>query len=855
MKKIKLMVVFMLVLSFALAKQQSEIFEYFAFPTTVIGTKDSRSAFEVTPEGYLFSGRAEMAFLWGEKCEPIEERIKTLYEGWIPIVQYSTLKDGLCLSFTMFADNPFIYEDNPLAFVEVKITNPAPKIKKGLFWIGIRFMGVGHRVPKEDFSPSFQYEYFNGYVTRDGKLLCIVPYPDEIQRKQAKNPNDFAMLLGYKINLKPGETKRFVYKMLCFPSPFERAEEFNINVDIARQRVISFWRDLLRKGTWLEAPEKKVVDTYRANLVYLFIAREKSGVDYIQKVNKFQYDAFWIRDGAFMVRALDVWGFPLEAERSALYFLKFQRPDGLFISQEGQLDGWGQTLWTFGQHFRLTKDLTFAKQVYPAVQKAMEWLIRTREQTKKESGLGRGLIPATHPYDNENVYGHIIGNDFWAYQGVMEAINMARALGYAGDFKRWEEEAKDYREYILNNLKEVTRSTNGYIPPSLEGGGFDWANLKSVYPCRVLDPMDDMVTATIKKVREQNFNEGLMTYASLDNLHGYIGIDVPQTELIRGEKEKVLDAFYSLLLHTTATNAGFEMCSASSRDFGGNLTPHGCFAGKFLDLLRNMLIREEKDELHLFSCLPPAWIKMGERISLLNAPTDFGSVSFSLNVVPNGGELNIRARWSNPPKKIVIHAPAGYRFPQGERVEVSPDTKFVGLLWQKEKEIKIDYQSKVEEYLKIKKLEEIRRQREWKQKIEKAIMLDKNNIALGKRISASSFEPGSYPQNAVDGDDTTYWGASPYPQWLMVDLGRPERISRILLRTYWDGSRFYNYEIEVSKDARNWLKVGEKKDERIATSKGEIYEFPPVEARYVRVNMLYNSANIGVHIVELKIYR
>lgn len=849
-----LFVVLFLALSWALAQEQP-VFEYFAYPTTAIGTKDCRSAFEVTPEGYIFSGRAEMAFLWGEKREPLEERVKTLYRGWLPIVQYSIAKDGFSISFDLFADNPFAYEDNPLAFADVKISNTQKKPKEGVFWIGIRFMGIGHRVAKEDFSPFFKYEYQNGYILRDGKLLCLVPSPNEVVEGEVKNPSDFALLLGYRLRLKPGETRRLVYKMLCFPAPLEKAKEFDVDVDTAKRRVISFWTDLLKRGAWLEVPEKKIVDTYRSNLVYLFIAREKSGDDYIQKVNKFQYDAFWIRDGAFMVRALDVWGFPLEAERSALYFLKFQRPDGLFLSQEGQLDGWGQTLWTFGQHFRLTKDLIFAKQVYPAVKRAMEWLIRTREETKKERGLGRGLLPATNPHDNENVYGHIIGNDFWAYQGVVEAINMARSLGYEEDARRWEAEARDYKQCILDNLREATRATNGYIPPSLEGGGFDWANLKSVYPCRVLDPMDPMVTATLKKVREQNFNEGLMTYASLDNLHGYIGIDVPQTELIRGEREKVLDAFYSLLLHTTATNAGFEMCSASSRDFGGNLAPHGCFAGKFLDLLRNMLVREEGDELHLFSCLPPSWIKPGERISFLNVPTDFGLISISLRVLPDGGELNIRASWSNPPKKIVIFAPVGYSFPQGERMEVSPDTRYVGLIWKKEKEIKLDYQTKVREYLEMKRQEEARREREWREKIEKARARDRGNMALGKLTSASSYEPGSLPQNAVDGDDSTYWGASPYPQWLMVDLGRVEKFSHILIKTFWDGSRFYHYEIEVSKDGKSWLKVGEKKSDEVATPEGENYRFEPVEARYIRVNMLYNSANIGVHIVELKVYK
>jgi hypothetical protein len=833
----------------------NEPFDYFAFPTSVVGTKDCKAAFEITPEGYLFSGRAEMAFLWGKEKEPLEKRVKTLYKGWLPIVQYSLLKGDFSLSFEFFADNPFLEEDNPVAFVDLRIKNIGKKEKSDIFWIGIRFSGAGHRIPKMDFSPNFQYEYKDGLVFRDGKLLCILPPADIVEKMEAKRESDFALLLGYNIKLPSNGERRLKFEMLLFPAPPERLEDFKIDLDKARERVVAFWENLLRKGAWLEVPEKKVVDTYRANLIYLFIAREKDGEDYIQKVNKFQYDAFWLRDGAFEVRALDAWGFPFEAERSAIYFLKYQRPDGLFISQEGQLDGWGQALWTFGQHFRLTGDKIFARKVYPAVRKAMDWLIQTRAETKKQGGLGRGLLPATHPHDNENVYGHIIGNDFWAYQGVLEAINMARELGEDKDAELFAREAEDYKKSILENLEEATKNTNGYIPPSLEGGGFDWGNLKSVYPCRVLSPWDPKVTATIKKVREQNFNEGLMTYADRDNLHGYIGIDVPQTELIRGEKEKVLDAFYSLLLHTTSTNAGFEMCSASSRDFGGNLTPHGCFAGKFLDLLRNMLVREEDNELHLFSCLPQAWIKEGQWISFLNAPTNFGLLSLSMKILPDGAELWIRSSWRKQPEKIVIHAPVGYRFPQGESIEVPPDTKWIKLLWKKEKTVSLDYEKKVREYLEYRRKEEERKEKELREKIEKARAKDRGNIALGKKVSASSYEPNSFPINAVDGDDSTYWGASPYPQWLMVDLGKVERISRILLKTFWDGERFYHYEIEVSEDGEKWVKAGEKKDDKVATPVGEAYQFVPRNARFVRVNMLYNSANIGVHIVELKIYK
>ena len=39
------------------------------------------------------------------------------------------------------------------------------------------------------------------------------------------------------------------------------------------------------------------------------------------------------------------------------------------------------------------------------------------------------------------------------------------------------------------------------------------------------------------------------------------------------------------------------------------------------------------------------------------------------------------------------------------------------------------------------------------------------------------------------------------------------------------------------------------------TEKGYVHKFKPVRARYVKVNMLKNSDNPAVHIVELRVYK
>ncbi|HET6248916.1 MAG TPA: family 20 glycosylhydrolase [Tepidisphaeraceae bacterium] len=109
---------------------------------------------------------------------------------------------------------------------------------------------------------------------------------------------------------------------------------------------------------------------------------------------------------------------------------------------------------------------------------------------------------------------------------------------------------------------------------------------------------------------------------------------------------------------------------------------------------------------------------------------------------------------------------------------------------------------------------------------------------------------------AVDGkadDPNHHWASTdPAPQWLQVDLEKEYPIDSINVITYWDGSRYYQFNVEASLDGKKWTKVVDFSGNKTpATAAGYSAKFPKTQARYVRVNMLKNSANPYVHIVEL----
>lgn len=133
------------------------------------------------------------------------------------------------------------------------------------------------------------------------------------------------------------------------------------------------------------------------------------------------------------------------------------------------------------------------------------------------------------------------------------------------------------------------------------------------------------------------------------------------------------------------------------------------------------------------------------------------------------------------------------------------------------------------------------------------------DVAFGKPVKTSCPQQGNKaPTFAVDGITAreSAWHGSEWPAWISVDLEQEETIDSIRPIFYWDGKRIYTYTIEVSTDAVNWKKVVDNsKNQTVSTPEGINHVLAPaVKARYVRLNILKNSVNEAVHLVELEVY-
>jgi len=690
--------------------KEGEPFSYFSKPTDVIGVMNAPSATEISPEGFLYTGFGELMFFLGPEQMPLSARIRTLEDGYLPVVSYAVSHLGIEYRFTAFAAQvpEGANRDSTgeiVNFIRITMRNPGHTRRAAFLTSAIRYQAeqttdepiadnrfrrpaqadrVGdYQQPGEPFRSDWSYRLAGGACFRDDRALYLYPRQPEprlaltlrthynrikpLASSQLNlSPQTPACSAAYALALAPGESRSIDLSMPLIP-PHQGSPQFAqlaaASFDKAHTQLIAFWKPLLARGMRIELPEAKPVETFDASLVYDLLARnidQDSGREqFVQTASQFQYHRFYLRDSADYARMYDATGYSDIAAQVIGFFLTRQQPDGNFLSQPGQFDGWGEAMWAFGEHFRRTHDLAFAREMYPHMVRAVEWLIAARAKDPLH------VMPASDIRDNEYVAGHLTGYNFLALDGLQSAIEIAKALGQSEDAARFQAERDAYRATFFALLHKASKEQGGVLPPSLDAGawkGTDWGNLLSVTPEPVLDPWDPRVTATLKSTQAR-YQEGITTYAEPDDgvfLHHYLTIKNTLTELVRGEQEQAIREFYAELLHTSSTQAGFEYAIRpwGSRDFEGNIAPHGWFAADYRNLLRNMMVREQGDALHLLSAVSPEWIGAGKTIRVTGAPTCFGKLNFSLDAPDEDhAVLHLEAAFDHPPSELVVHIP------------------------------------------------------------------------------------------------------------------------------------------------------------------------------------------------------
>ncbi|HEX6713355.1 MAG TPA: hypothetical protein VF066_08215, partial [Thermoleophilaceae bacterium] len=473
-------------------------------PTEQLGVPGYPAGTEITPEGYLYTGSAEVVFRFGPRLRPWNVRTRSLEDGRYPIVNSHTSAGGVTYNLTVFTG---AVGGQPVNFVRVRMANRRRSTASVGWGIGTRYTGgepkgSGRRFrfarpstpersglyyqPGYGFNAKSVQRFAGRSFERDGRALYITHRKPAgfrsrgVRGKRKAGPTDLVGLMRYRGRLRGGRSAVLDFTVPTVPVDRKSGAYTQIaaaSYANSRARVLGTWRRLLGKAMDVHVPEGKVVDTFYASLMNLLMSRYRQDDYWIQTVNQLQYHAFWLRDTAMIASAFDLAGMHETAAQDLRFFLTWQQADGLFISRPDQYDGLGQALWAFGDHVRRTGDLNFAQMVLPAVGRAMSWL----EKARAADSLG--LLPASDPHDNERIAGHFVGDNLWGVAGARAAATIARVAGEPQTADRWAAEAAAYQATLDAQIRQAADRNGGVIPPALDQkGGQDWGNLWPVWP-------------------------------------------------------------------------------------------------------------------------------------------------------------------------------------------------------------------------------------------------------------------------------------------------------------------------------------------------------------------------------------
>ncbi len=119
-------------------------------------------------------------------------------------------------------------------------------------------------------------------------------------------------------------------------------------------------------------------------------------------------------------------------------------------------------------------------------------------------------------------------------------------------------------------------------------------------------------------------------------------------------------------------------------------------------------------------------------------------------------------------------------------------------------------------------------------------------------VFCQSSEEGYPAENVLSADTASCWKATPYYQWLLIDLKGLYKVDRLKV-VFGHNGEYYRYHIEYSTDRLNWKLLLEKSNEEAETSEGRTYSVND-DAKYIRITVSYCSVSSCVEIDSVEVF-
>ena len=590
-------------------------------------------------------------------------------EGYLPIVEAAYSCDGIRYSETAFADRP-PNESQDIAYVQFRMENlsSAPQsaeLEEDLTLIdGSRVSVSGREVL--DSAGKVVMAFAGGETTFDA------------DRQQ----------LSHRVHLEPGASASVVLKIPYAPAPSETvkmptADDFTTT----HAKVRDLWNHVLAEGTQISVPEERVNNMWRALLLQNFLIAD--GPRFTYGSGLVYNSSYYPFEDGFAAVSMARYGYAKDAEA----WLNFLIP----ASVEPQLAGHryqnrrAMPLFLLSEEYRLTGRADYFDKNKEELYRVADEIIRDRHSTMTPASGPKpwhwGLLPPAKPAVDAiaaTQSNYVVAHDITNCQGLQDFGDFLIETGIdAARGKRYQAEAADFRASILRAMEKSVvrapgkppfvplqtlyfRSTPDYGPEPfdnlalgrVQGAYYHyWVDMQLHY--NFFNPDDQLAHWLVDYVQQRGGFVLGCTRARSKADYGWINDNYNagyyEYALRRGEIERFLLGFYSRLVfdstrYSYVNSEGNPLIGYNTRD-GGFVGaeysfPNSAANAETLDMLRFMLILEERKNnvdtgiIYLARGTPRAWLADGKTIVVERAPTDYGTISFTLESKVHEGVIS-----------------------------------------------------------------------------------------------------------------------------------------------------------------------------------------------------------------------
>jgi hypothetical protein len=412
-------------------------------------------------------------------------------------------------------------------------------------------------------------------------------------------------------------------------------------------------------------PAREAARTFKTAAGQILIQRDGAAL----QPGPRRYTRSWIRDGVIMGAALLRNGDLRALPDFIRWYAPHQRKDGFVpccVDRTGpdwlvEHDSHGQLIYGVAESHRFTGDRDFLRELWPRVRKAAKFLVKLRAQRltaeygEPDQAKRFGLLPESASHEGYLAHPvHSYWDDFWGLRGLLDAAEIATALGKRADAEFFAEQALYFRATLHASILAVIEAKGlNYIPGSVEWADFDpTATSNAISLLQALDdlprgPLDAMFDRFVHDFRRKH--SGAMEW----NHYSAYEIRIIGALVRLGKRAEANDLLETFLADRRPLrwNQWPEISWRDPRSPGhlGDV-PHTWIAAEFMLAFASLFVfeREADDALVLAAGVPLTWLAGGKDVAVKGLRTWHGALDLSIRldgelVLELGGALRVPA--------------------------------------------------------------------------------------------------------------------------------------------------------------------------------------------------------------------